>query len=157
MSDCCQTTEEGNAICILPADGQTSVCACNSDKQETPILFATPPASVDKPPSNVPDTLWQKARAGIMFGVACVASPCCTPLIVPLGVALLAGTPVAAWLATNLGWVYGGLTLLSVVSLGLGVHWTRNQPKSQRVAFPGTALVSSNPISKVQRTKTDSQ
>ncbi len=64
-----------------------------------------------------------------MFGVAYVASPCCTPLIVPLVIALLAGTPLAAWLTAHLGWVYGGLTLLSVVSLGLGFHWMRNRPK----------------------------
>ena len=51
-----------------------------------------------------------------MLGVACVTSPCCTPLFVPLGLALLAGTPAAVWLSANLGWVYGGLTLVSIIS-----------------------------------------
>jgi hypothetical protein len=58
-----------------------------------------------------------------MFIVACVTSPCCTPLIVPLGIALLAGTPLALWLSAHLGWVYGGLTIVSAVSLVLGLRW----------------------------------
>lgn len=59
----------------------------------------------------------QYIKNAALFLVACVASPCCTPLIVPLGLALLAGTPVAAWAALHLGWVYGGLTLVSIASL----------------------------------------
>ena len=138
MSDCCQTTEDGNAICVLPADGQTSACACASEKEETPILLEPPvlPVSLPSTPS-----LWQKVRSGFMFGVACVASPCCTPLIVPLGIALLAGTPVAAWLTAHLGWVYGGVTLLSVVSLGLGFHWMRPQPRHKSTTARKAHLV----------------
>ena len=64
--------------------------------------------------------MWKKVRAGLMFGVACITSPCCTPLIVPL---ILAGTPAAVWLGQNVGWVYGGLTLISVASLVLGLRW----------------------------------
>lgn len=67
--------------------------------------------------------MWKKIRSALMFGVACITSPCCTPLIVPLGLALLAGTPVAIWLSANLGWVYGGLTLISIASLVLGFRW----------------------------------
>lgn len=67
--------------------------------------------------------MWKRIRSGLMFGIACVASPCCTPIIVPLGLALLAGTPIAIWLSANIGWVYGGLTLLSIVSLVLGFRW----------------------------------
>ena len=63
--------------------------------------------------------MWKKIRSGFMFVIACVASPCCTPLIVPLGLALLAGTPVAVWASANLGWVYGGLTLISIASFVL--------------------------------------
>jgi hypothetical protein len=58
-----------------------------------------------------------------MFGVACLTSPCCTSLIVPLGLALIAGTPVAAWAWHDIGWIYGGLTLVSVISLVLGWRW----------------------------------
>jgi membrane protein implicated in regulation of membrane protease activity len=67
--------------------------------------------------------MWKKIRSSVMFVIACIASPCCTPLIVPIGLALLAGTPVAVWASANLGWVYGGLTLLSVISLVLGLRW----------------------------------
>lgn len=55
-----------------------------------------------------------------MSGLACITSPCCTPLIVPLGLVLIAGTPLAAWLTQYIGWVYGGLTLVSIISLVLG-------------------------------------
>jgi len=67
--------------------------------------------------------VWQKIRAGLMLGIACIASPCCTPFIVPLGLALLAGTPVAVWLTPYIGWLYSGLTLVSVISLVLGLRW----------------------------------
>jgi len=67
--------------------------------------------------------VWQKIRAGLMFGLACVTSPCCTPFIVPLGLALLAGTPAAVWLTHYLGWLYGGLTVVSIISLVLGLRW----------------------------------
>jgi len=71
--------------------------------------------------------MWKKIRSGVMFAIACVASPCCTPLIVPLGLALLAGTPVAIWASANLGWVYGALTLLSIGSLVLGFRWMKQK------------------------------
>ena len=58
-----------------------------------------------------------------MFVIACIASPCCTPIIVPIVLALLAGTPAALWLGQNLGWVFGGLMLLSVVSFVLVFRW----------------------------------
>ncbi len=75
--------------------------------------------------------MWQKIRSGVMFIIACVASPCCTPLIVPIGLALLAGTPFAVWASANLGWVYGGLTLLSVVSFVLAFRWLGQKPASK--------------------------
>jgi hypothetical protein len=78
-----------------------------------------------------PKTLWQRMRAGVMFAVACIASPCCTPLVVPLVLALLAGTPLAVWLGSNLGWVYGGLTLISVVSFVTAFRWM-NKPAASR-------------------------
>ncbi len=144
MSESCShTTEEGNASCALPVAGQASACGCAPEtKQETPALLL--PSTHERrsfsgltrfqrgPLRNaIRDhvSLWHKIRGGLMFGVACIASPCCTPLIVPLVIALLAGTPVAAWLTAHLGWVYGGLTLLSALSLGLGFHWMKNKDK----------------------------
>ncbi|MBL8090173.1 MAG: hypothetical protein KF758_02630 [Anaerolineales bacterium] len=75
--------------------------------------------------------MWKKIRSGVMFLIACIASPCCTPIIVPIGIALLAGTPFAVWMSANLGWVYGGLTLLSVVSLVLGIRWWNQKSVSK--------------------------
>ena len=76
--------------------------------------------------------MWKKIRSGLMFGVACITSPCCTPLIVPLGLALLAGTPIALWLSANIGWVYGGLTLVSIASFVLGFRWMGQKTRSKR-------------------------
>jgi len=76
--------------------------------------------------------MWQKIRSGLMFVVACVASPCCTPLIVPVVLALLTGTPIAVWASAHLGWVYGGLTLLSVASLVLSIRWLNQKVDSKK-------------------------
>ncbi len=62
-------------------------------------------------------------RGGWLVAVGCLASPCCAPLLLPIALALLAGTPVAAWLTVRLDWVYGALTLLSVLSIALGIWW----------------------------------
>jgi hypothetical protein len=78
-----------------------------------------------------------------MFVIACVASPCCTPLIVPLGIALLAGTPLALWFSAHLGWVYGGLTIISAISLVLGLWWMgqkREIKQSVKIERQGIAL-----------------
>ena len=76
--------------------------------------------------------MWKKIRNGFVFVVACIASPCCTPILVPIGLALLAGTPIAVWATAYIGWVYGGLTLLSVVSLVLGLRW-KNQKNNTKL------------------------
>lgn len=76
--------------------------------------------------------MWKKVRSGAMFVVACVTSPCCTPLIVPLGIALLAGTPFALWLSAHLGWVYGGLTIVSAISLVLGLRWMGQKKETKQ-------------------------
>lgn len=85
---------------------------------------------------------WKSIRSGAAFVVACVASPCCTPIIVPIILALLGGTPVAVWLTQHIGWVYGGLTLVSVISLVLGLRWigqkstSANRTKRQESITP---------------------
>ena len=86
--------------------------------------------------------MWKKIRSAVMFGVACIASPCCTPIIVPIAIALLAGTPIAAWLSAYIGWVYGALTLLSIVSLVLGFRWLGQKNEARRK----TSLQSMNKI-----------
>lgn len=76
--------------------------------------------------------MWQKIRGGILFGVACLTSPCCTPLYIPVALALLAGTPAAVWLGHNLGWVYGGLTLVSIISFVIVFRWLRQNDSRQK-------------------------
>jgi membrane protein implicated in regulation of membrane protease activity len=93
--------------------------------------------------------MWQKIRSGFMFVVACVASPCCTPIIVPIGIALLAGTPFAIWASANLGWVYGGLTLLSIISLVLGLRWMRQNSDSKHPTGKGSRA-SIQPIQEIK-------
>jgi hypothetical protein len=69
--------------------------------------------------------LWKKLRLCLVFGLALSTSPAITPIIVPrcFDSALLAGTPTALWVTHNAGWVYGGLTFISLVSLIFGLHF----------------------------------
>jgi Flp pilus assembly protein TadB len=148
MSEHCgSVTADGAAVCVPGA------CSCSTEtKSSAPILLALPPAGASKNTNSLngiafkdhqEQTMWQKIRSGVMFGVACMTSPCCTPILVPIGLALLAGTPVAAWVSANVGWVYGGLTLFSVISLVLGFRWMgqKNESKRKRI---GQALPESN-------------
>ena len=135
MSDHCGTvTEAGNAVCIPGS------CSCSSERKSSePIPLSLPTVSESNQigagkivaiAKDQEPTMWKKIRSGVMFGVACIASPCCTPIIIPIAIALLAGTPVAVWMSANLGWVYGGLTLLSIISLVLGVRWMSQKSNS---------------------------
>jgi len=66
---------------------------------------------------------WQKVRSSVMFIVSLVICPCHLPIVLPLVLAFLAGTPAAVWIAQNVGWVYGGMTFLFFLSLALGFRW----------------------------------
>ena len=156
---CCSTTEDGSAVCMVPqnvapSNTEAASCGCNSaasscgcnasttlQTDSLHLVSLTP----SKPKRTLSDhlaecsTMWQKIRGGVMFVVACIASPCCTPLIVPVVLALLAGTPAAVWLGQNLGWVYGGLTLLSVVSFVLAFRWMGKN--GRRTVSPGIQSV----------------
>ena len=92
--------------------------------------------------------MWKKIRSALAFGIACIASPCCTPLIVPLGIALLAGTPIAVWASAHLGLVYGGLTLLSIASLVLGLRWL-GQNAGSKSAIEDSRKIANPPIQEV--------
>lgn len=121
---CCRTTPEGNTYCVVSPSEKETTCDCPSQSTRViPVVSAPAPAHTG---------IWQKIRAGVMFGLACISSPCCTPLLVPLGLALIAGTPLATWLTQYIGWVYGGLTLVSIVSLVLGWRWLGQKVLSQR-------------------------
>ncbi len=144
MSDHCgSVTEDGAAVCVPGA------CSCSSDaKSNEPISLSLSSVNENKKSvsqsiiqinSSQEQNMWKKVRSGLMFGVACITSPCCTPIIVPIALALLAGTPVAVWLSANVGWVYGGLTLLSVVSLVLGFRWM-GQKNASKASKPKATI-----------------
>ncbi|MEP7285412.1 MAG: hypothetical protein ABI947_06560 [Chloroflexota bacterium] len=124
VENCCRTTDDGSTYCITP----------RKHTADENIAVLNPETEAEQPYRNTSAThnatIWQSIRSVVMFGVACVTSPCCTPLIVPIVLVLLAGTPAAVWITQHLGWVYGGLTLLSVVSLGLGLTWLRQKPET---------------------------
>ncbi|MBZ0310453.1 MAG: hypothetical protein K8I82_30610 [Anaerolineae bacterium] len=114
MADnCCGITEDGNAFCAVP-DGETkSSCNCGSTASQIEIQ----------------DNIGEKNTKGslsfrsiLMFGLACVTSPCCTPLIVPILLSLLAGTPIGLVMTQYTNVIYGVLTVLSVASLILAVR-----------------------------------
>lgn len=115
--DCCRTTEDGTTFCVVPDTDQSAMGKS--------ALLAT---------KNSSGSLWQKFRGGAMLGIGCVTSPCCTPLLVPLWLLLLAGTPSAVWLTQYIGWIYAGLTLISIVSLAVGWRWLRGNVASSRVS-----------------------
>lgn len=102
--DCCRTTDDGGVICLTPAG-----------------IAAEKSGAVEQERQGV----WKRVRGGLALGVACLASPCCTPLIVPVVLSLIAGTPLAVLLSQYIGWVYGGLTLFSVVSFALAWRWMK--------------------------------
>jgi hypothetical protein len=61
---------------------------------------------------------WNKFRGIFMLGLGCLTSPCCTPFVVPLVLAL------------RVGWVYGALTLVSILRFVLAIRWM--QPPKRR-------------------------
>jgi hypothetical protein len=113
----CGTMEDGSPVCSVD-------CACSS--QNTAQKSETDTTKQDSS---------FNLRSGLSFAVACITSPCCTPLIVPLFLALIAGTPFATVVAQYTGLIYGGLTLISIVSLVLGLRWLSPRRKSKQSAM----------------------
>jgi len=99
MSEHCGSlTEEGAAVCI-PGE-----CRCSAEtKSSEPVFISAPPLIESRDQET---SMRKKIRSTVMFVIACIASPCCTPIIVPIAITLLAGTPIAAWLSAYIGWVY---------------------------------------------------
>jgi hypothetical protein len=75
--------------------------------------------------------VWKKIRSGGMFVVAFVGCPCHLPITLPLALALLTGTSAAVWIAQHTAWVYGGMTILFLISLALGFMWMSREDSTQ--------------------------
>ena len=71
--------------------------------------------------------IWQKFRGGLMVVFSLITCPCHLPIVLPLLATLFAGTPAAILIAKYTGWVYGVMTVLFALTLGLALQWT-NQP-----------------------------
>jgi hypothetical protein len=125
-SDCCSTAADGSAVCIVPQNGVKADCACNTVSIQQIDVVQTD----ELPKQTVHNPVWGNIRGGLLFAIACITSPCCTPLLVPLVLWLFAGTPVAVWLGHNLGWVYGGLTLVSIASFVMLWRWLNKRNTS---------------------------
>ena len=70
--------------------------------------------------------LWQKVRGGVAVTISILTCPCHLPVTVPLMLALLAGTPTATWLTQHVGWVYGAITGVFILSFGFAYVWTNS-------------------------------
>ena len=130
----CHSAPNGEALC---ATGQR--CTCSEQQMPAPIALTKVTRSISHRETPQPQQLMRSKsiRSVLWVGVACLTSPCCTPLFVPLALALLAGTPIALWLTAVLGWVYGILTLISVCSLLLAFRSLSRKPSGSSWFFKG--------------------
>jgi hypothetical protein len=131
---CCRTTDEGALVCDVTKAGHVGGCGCKTEKEGEVVPFP------GQDTSEAPTSIGESLRGGVMMGVACLTSPCCTPLLVPLFLALIAGTPLALWLNHYLGWVYGGLTLISIVTFLLGMREFGRRISARSALIPSTTI-----------------
>lgn len=75
--------------------------------------------------------IWQKIRSGVMYVVALVSCPCHLPITIPIALVLLAGTPAALWISQHVGWIYGVLAGVFLLSLALGLVWTGSTKENE--------------------------
>ena len=77
-----------------------------------------------------------------MFATSAITCPCHLVLVLPVALALLAGTSLAVWLSQNVGWVAGAMTFVFLTSLLLGLRWMK------QTSVPG--CISSSPATQEQ-------
>jgi len=61
-----------------------------------------------------------------MFVISLITCPCHLLITMPIVLALLAGTPLAVWIAQHGGWAYGVMAGVFLLSLTLGFIWMRS-------------------------------
>jgi hypothetical protein len=116
---------EGQAHEPLTPARKTVTCTCTGKKAEGLGERPLETNSAQLAPGRSLSGLWQQGRSALMLGIACLTSPCCTPILVSMALTLLAGTPAAVWIGQYTWWVYSTFTLVSLVSLVVGVRWFR--------------------------------
>jgi hypothetical protein len=118
------TTQETNSCtsCSISQNGEAATCNCQSESRQS-------------------SHLGENIRNAGLFTIACITSPCCTPLLLPLVLSLFAGTSFAFWLTQHLAWVYGVLSLVSVLSLVLMFRKTQ-KPKAKAVNLISISSIS---------------
>jgi hypothetical protein len=88
MSTQCETS------CSVSHSENTDACDCSSDTSAT--------LEVGQKSLAVKSVQGQALGGALMLGVACLA--CCAPLIAPVILGLVVGTPLAALLTFSSGW-----------------------------------------------------
>jgi uncharacterized membrane protein len=98
MSKQCETSCSTSAL-----ENTDTACGCSSEA----------PAALEagKKSSPVKSVLDQTPVGALMLGVACLA--CCAPLVAPVILGLVAGTPLAALLIFSSGWLVGAALLVA--------------------------------------------
>lgn len=123
---CCSDDVEG-ATCGIEEGNHQCACAESKPVPVSPRLLLSDDNDQTATASNA-DEHTMNIRSGLLFVVACLTSPCCTPLLVPLVAGLLAGTPLAIWLTPHLAWIYTALTVVFVSSLIFAFFSLRQRP-----------------------------
>lgn len=75
--------------------------------------------------------LWNKFRSGVMLFISAVTCPCHLPIVLPIVLVILAGTPTALWITKHTGWIYGGTAIIFMLTLALGINWLSQPPVSE--------------------------
>jgi hypothetical protein len=123
MSKQCETS------CSTSALENTDACGCSNNTQVS--------LEVGKKSFSAKSVLGQTLGGVLMLAVACLA--CCAPLIAPIILGLVAGTPLAALLTVSSGWRIGGLALLLVVAGTVGWYLYKSTRVTKLRKLPARA------------------
>ena len=106
---------------VVQAGDSACECRCDPQSQEEACLSSSPQRVLvsqkhqrERDSASTPHR-WRFVPSGVLFVLACLTNPCCTPIIVPLVLSLIAGTPAVFWLTQHGGWIYGVLTGISLL------------------------------------------
>lgn len=105
-----------NTHCAPPNLTDTS-CSCS--RGSSVQTLGTSSVAMFRSTSRLGKQRVRTLAGTLSLGVACLTSPCCVPLIAPVILSLMAGTPAALWLTVHMSWLYGALTLISAISFTL--------------------------------------